>query len=134
VIGLPAFAGAEHLVDRRARHRFDELPEMAGDRVVGERAGGAEVGDPQRLLECEASRHHLPEDTRNRLVRQRSAVCRLQPREDLRFALGPVRDAVTFDRANRPACAARAFSRSRSPGRACRSPRDAARGPPWRRR
>ena len=101
IVGLTRLRGAKDLVDRRAGLGLDEAPEVLGDRRVRKRSGGTEIRDAQRLLERETRRHHLAEDTGNRFVRQRSAVFRLQPREDLGLALGPVGGAARLQRADR---------------------------------
>ena len=101
VVGLPALRRSEDLVDRRAGHGVDELSEVLRDRIVRKRARRAQVRDPQRLLEREARRHHLAEYADDRFAGERSAVRRVQARQHLRLALGPIGRAAGLERADR---------------------------------
>ena len=101
VVGLPALGGAKDFVDRRVGVRIDELTEVTRDRCVTECSGRAQVRDTQALLEREARRHDLPEHARDRVVGERPAVLDREPRQDLRFALGPIRGSARLESADR---------------------------------
>jgi hypothetical protein len=101
IVGLAAFDGTEHVVDRRAGFAAHEVAEVLDHCRMRERARGAEIGNPQRLLERHARRHHLPEYAGDRFVGQRAAVLALQAAQDLRLALRPVHHPAGLERADR---------------------------------
>ncbi len=62
VVAMAMFDGAEDRFDVLELGELDRPPEVSDGGEVAERSGGAEVADPQRLLEGEAAGHQLAID------------------------------------------------------------------------
>ena len=90
VVRCLRFDFAEYLVDRRDRTRRCEMAELFDGRRFGVGAGRSEIGDRQRLFERETARDDLAKQMRHVVVGQRSGVVAFDPRQNLRFALGPI--------------------------------------------
>ena len=90
IIGLIGFSLPHTFVHRIAAHRVGGVAEMLDGRLLGKRAGRAEVGDGQRAFHRQAFAHHFAEQPRHAFVRKRAPVQFLNPPQHLRLAFGAV--------------------------------------------
>ncbi|MCY1216569.1 hypothetical protein D9M72_284470 [compost metagenome] len=87
VLDRASLDGTEHLVDARAGHARHLMAEVRIQRLLGERAGGAEESHFQRLFQPAAGGHHLAPDRRHAFTQQRAGVGALHLADHLQLAL-----------------------------------------------
>ena len=89
-IGVARSDFVEHFLHRRQRQRLGRMTEVLVDRLLRERALGAEEADFQRLLLGQAGGHDFAEQPHQHFVRQRAFVAIDHAAQDLRLAFGTV--------------------------------------------
>ncbi len=99
VIDLPGFNRTEHVVDGQVGRKRRGGTEVLLRRRLGKCAGRAEIGDLERLLQRQASRHHLAEDGAYRTFRQGTGIGFGDAAQYLRLAFRAI-DVAVLDLAN----------------------------------
>ena len=85
-LGAARGGGPKHFINAGAHHPFDAGAKVLQRRLLGEGAGGAEVGDPLGRFQRAAGRHDFTPDDGHAAVFERPRVACLQAADDLGFA------------------------------------------------